>query len=207
MLQAQKKTKLFEPGKKKAWHIYMSKSGINNDPLKVFQFEKKVIHVSGQDFGYMVTEKKYANFHLTLEFKWGEKKYPPRENEKRDGGVLYLVNFYNGDKIWPRSIEFQIQEGDCGDFWMTDSTTIVYKDTLTKADRWHREIKFLDAEKPNGNWNKVEVIVKNGKITHILNGKVVNEGSDPNVKEGNILIQSEGAELYYKNVVVEELDK
>ncbi len=117
------------------------------------------------------------------------------------------MNFYNGDKIWPRSIEFQIQEGDCGDFWMTDSTTIVYKDTLTKADRWHREIKFLDAEKPNGNWNKVEVIVKNGKITHILNGKVVNEGSDPNVKEGNILIQSEGAELYYKNVVVEELDK
>ncbi len=207
MLQAQKKTKLFKPGKKREWHIYMSKSGINNDPQKVFQFEKKVIHVSGQDFGYMVTEKKYANFHLTLEFKWGEKKYPPREKEKRDGGVLYQVNFYNGDKIWPRSIEFQIQEGDCGDFWMTDSTTIIYKDILTKADRVHREIKFLDAEKPNGNWNKVEVIVKNGKITHILNGKVVNEGSSPNVKEGNILIQSEGAELYYKNVVVEELDK
>lgn len=203
---SKKKTRLFLPDQKNEWYTWLEKSGKNNDPKKVFVFENDVLHVRGEEFGYIVTEKKYRDFHLSLEFKWGEKKYPPRENAKRDAGILYLIHFYNGDKIWPRSLEFQIQEGDCGDFWMTDSTTIIYKNVVTKAERGHREIKFLDAEKPNGEWNKAEVIVKDDKIIHILNGKIVNEGSNPSIKDGNILLQSEGAELFYKNAEIEELD-
>jgi hypothetical protein len=87
---------------------------------------------------------------------------------------------------------------------MTDSTTIIYKGKMTKSDRWHREIKYSNAEKPTGEWNKVEVIVKNGKITHLLNDVIVNEGSDPSIKEGHIVLQSEGAEIYYRNVRIEE---
>jgi hypothetical protein len=66
-------------------------------------------------------------------------------------------------------------------------------------------MKFSDAEKSHGQWNKVEVIVKDGKITHRINGMVVNEGSDPSVIEGNIVLQSEGAEIFYKNVSITEL--
>ncbi|MEO8405902.1 MAG: DUF1080 domain-containing protein, partial [Chitinophagaceae bacterium] len=137
--------------------------------------------------------------------KWGEKKYPPRDKDKRDAGVLYHINLYSGDKVWPRSLEYQIQEGDCGDFWMTDSTTIVYKDTLTVPKNWLRAIKLKDAEKPTGEWNKVEVIVKDGMITHLLNGEVVNKAGLGNTKEGNILIQCEGAEIFYRNAEIEEL--
>src|SRR4029079_15584035 len=136
------------------------------------QFEDNVLHASGEDFGYLVTEKKYANFHLFFEFKWGEKKWPPRENAKRDGGVLYHADFYSGDKVWPRSLEFQIQEGDCGDFYMTDSKTLIHSDTLTTAvNTALRVIKSKDAEKPSGEWNKAEIIVQNGTITHLLNGQ------------------------------------
>lgn len=198
-------TRIFLPGQPNSWYVYLEKTGKNNDPLKVFSFEQDVLHVSGQDFGYIITTKKYEDFHLTLEFKWGEKKYPPRENQKRDAGVLYLIDLYSGDKIWPRSIEFQIQEGDCGDFWMTDSTTINFQGKKTMPERWHRELKFSDAEKPHGEWNLVEVIVRDGKIIHKLNGKIVNEGSEPSVKRGNILLQSEGAEIFYRNVTVGEL--
>jgi hypothetical protein len=192
------------PNKKPSWYTWLEKSGKNNDPKKVFSVEGNTIHVSGEEFGYMCTEKTYRNFKLTLEFKWGTKKYAPRENEKRDAGILYLAHHYRGDKIWTRSFEFQIQEGDCGDFWMTDSTTIIYKGATTKSDRWHREIKFADAEKPNGEWNTIEIIVRDGKITHRLNDVLVNEGSDPSIKEGHIILQSEGAELYYKNVKIKE---
>ena len=83
--------------------------------------------------------------------------------------------------------------------------TIIFKGQITKKEQWHQEVKITDAEKPHGKWNKVEVIVNNGKITHRLNGVLVNEGSDPSIKEGQILLQSEGAEVYYRNVVVEEL--
>jgi hypothetical protein len=190
---------------KNEWYTYLSKSGKNNDPLKVFTFENEVLHISGEDFGYISTKKMYRNFHLTLWFRWGEKKFAPRENAKRDSGILYLTQYYSGDKVWPRSIEFQIQEEDCGDFWMTDSTTIVYHDTLTKPEAAHRKMKYTNAEKPHGEWNKVEVTVSKNKITHTLNDTIVNEGTSPNVKEGYIVLQSEGAEIYYKHASVKEL--
>jgi hypothetical protein len=197
--------KIFLPGKKAEWYVYTSQSKKNNDTAKVFQFENGVLHVSGAETGYIATVKKYKDFHFTVEFKWGEKKYPPRLNEKRDAGILYHVDFYNGDKVWPRSLECQIQEGDCGDFWMTDSTTIIHADTLTHPTRGLRVIKSKDAEKPTGEWNKAEVIVQNGNITHIINGVVVNTGRLGNTKEGNILLQSEFAEVYYRNMEVKEL--
>jgi hypothetical protein len=200
----QKKTKLFLPGQKSEWHTWLSRSK-NQDPGKVFQFEGDVLHVSGEEFGYITTEKKYRDFHFTVEFKWGEKKYPPRENAKRDAGIMYHVILYSGDKIWPRSLEYQVQEGDCGDFWMTDSTTIRYRDTLTPLRNSFRVAKIKDAEKPNGQWNKAEVIVKNGKITHLLNGEIVITAELGNTREGTLLLQSEGAELFYRNAEVEEL--
>ncbi len=201
-----KKTKLFLPNKKAEWHTFLNGGvGKNNDPKNVFVFEGDVLHVSGNGFGYITTEKNYGDFHFTVEFKWGEKRYPPRENAKRDAGIMYHVILYSGDKVWPRSLEYQIQEGDCGDFWMTDSTTIRHADSLTTAVRSLRIIKSKDAEKPKGEWNKAEVIVKKGKITHLLNGEIVNEGGLGNTKTGNILLQSEGAEIYYRNAVVEEL--
>jgi hypothetical protein len=204
-VQGQKMKPLFTPDKPNDWHIYINKLGKNNDPNHVFKFEQNVLHVSGENFGYIVTEKKYSNFHFIVEFKWGEKKYPPRENSKRDAGVLYHVDFHDGEKVWPRSLEFQIQEGDCGDFWMTDSTTIIHADTLTPPMNWHRVIKSRDAEKPNGEWNKVEIIVNKGKITHLLNGEEVNSGRLGNTTIGYIILQSEGAEIYYRNAQIQEL--
>jgi len=42
------------------------------------------------------------------------------------------------------------------------------------------------------------VIAQNGKCTHIVNGVVVNEGTEASLRSGRILIQSEGAEIYYR---------
>lgn len=200
------KTRLFQPGQKDEWHIFLSQSGKSNEPGNVFRFENGMLHVSGEEFGYITTEKKYADFRFTVEFKWGEKKYPPREKEKRDAGIMYHVDFYNGDRIWPRSLEYQVQEGDCGDFWMTDSTQIIQQDTLTPARNWFRTMKLRDAERPNGQWNKAEVIVSNGNIMHLLNGEVVNSAQLGNTREGTILLQSEGAEIFYRNAEIEELE-
>ena len=50
------------------------------------------------------------------------------------------------------------------------------------------------------NGTRLEIIGNNGKCTHILNGTVVNEGTDANVREGKILLQCEGSEIYYRNI-------
>jgi hypothetical protein len=189
------------------WYSFLTSKGKNSDPEKVFSIENGLLHISGKEFGYICTEKVYSNFHLVVEFKWGTKKYPPRDADttKRDNGILYFVPLNSKDFVWPKGIECQIQEGDVGDFWMVDSATVVVDGARSIPKDFNRAKKKADAEKPTGEWNKVEVISNNGKLTHIVNGTVVNEASDPSVTEGKIIIQSEGAETYYRKIEIVEL--
>src|SRR5947209_14837463 len=83
--------------------------GKNADPKKVFAVEDGVIHVSGEVYGYLATENEFDNYHLTVEFKWGEKTYEPRKDKARDSGVL--LHAIGPDKVWPQCIECQMIEG------------------------------------------------------------------------------------------------
>ena len=64
---------------------------LNHDPNHVFQVERNVIHVSGKEFGYIITKQEFADYYLRTEFKWGEGTYPPRDGKARDSGILYHV--------------------------------------------------------------------------------------------------------------------
>src|SRR5262245_3270789 len=54
----------------------------NRDPAKVFSVVTEdgepAIRISGDGLGGLATLKIYGNYHLELEFKWGEKRNPPR---------------------------------------------------------------------------------------------------------------------------------
>lgn len=96
--------------------------GKNNDPLKVFSVVeedgKPAIRVSGEVFGCFTTEKEFENYHLVVEFKWGEKTFAPRLNAARDSGVLLHCIGEDGNHggVWMESIECQLIEGGTGDF-------------------------------------------------------------------------------------------
>ena len=68
----------------------------------------------GRVWGALTTMESFENYRLRLEFKWGEKKWPPRESAKRDSGVLYHAVGPHGATYgaWMRSFESQVQEGD-----------------------------------------------------------------------------------------------
>jgi hypothetical protein len=109
------------------------------------------------------------------------------------------------DSIWPKSIECQIQEGDVGDFWLLGFSTIQVNGKQNQPANHTRMVKQKDAEKPNGQWNTVEIISYKGKCVQIVNGVIVNVGENASVKDGRILLQSEYAEIYYKNFKVRKL--
>lgn len=180
------------------WTVFVDPrtKGYNPDsrPENVFRVEDGTIHVSGERFGCLTTVGEYENYKLTLEFRWGERRWAPREKERRDSGVL--LHCSGPDKIWTRSIECQIQEHDCGDFWLVSGTTLEVDGKPSKE----RSVKTRDAEKPTGEWNTVEVICEADKITNLINGVVVNRGTKASVTKGRILLQSEGAEVFYRNV-------
>ncbi len=185
------------------WYTYLKTKGKDNDPDTVFSVQNGLLKITGKEFGYLVTERSFGNFHLVVEFKWGEKKYPPREDKVRDNGICYYV--VPSDKVWPRSVECQIQEGDCGDFWLIDSVTAVVDGVQQGPTKNTRVVKKKDNEKPSGEWNRIEVIADNGRCTHIVNDVVVNEATNASLRTGRILIQSEGAEIYYRKIEIKEL--
>ena len=66
--------------------------GLGNDPLKIFKMIEEdgepVLHISGQIYAGISTKKEFENYHVSLQFKWGEKKYEPRLTAIRVRHVL-----------------------------------------------------------------------------------------------------------------------
>jgi hypothetical protein len=62
--------------------------GLNNDPEGVFTVQDGELHISGKVFGGLISTREYENYHLVVEYKWGEKKWPPRNDVPRIGGIV-----------------------------------------------------------------------------------------------------------------------
>ncbi len=195
---------------------FLPSTGRNADPTHVFTLQKGSVHVSGTEMGYFITKEEYKNYYLRAEFKWGEGTFAPRAGQARDSGILY--NIQGPNKVWPRSVEFQINEGCTGDFWMTDGAALTGKDgvrvtgpagSALKIDRFNKGpftnvTGFRDAvnelEKPHGEWNVVELVNRDGHVWQYVNGKLANEGTNAFPSSGRILFQSEGAEVFFRNI-------
>jgi len=119
------------------WYIFLKdQPQKNQDASHLVQIHDGAVHMykgaeagSAQPFGYVATEKEYANYQLRLQYKWGEKKFAPRARTKRDAGLLYHVS--GEDRVFPRCVECQIQEGDVGDFWAVSTHITVTVDPKT----------------------------------------------------------------------------
>lgn len=113
-----KDIKLFNGKDLTGFYTYLRGHGKNKDPEKVFTVVDGAIRVSGQTFGCFVTESDYDNYHLVVEFKWGDKTWPPREKATRDSGILLHCVGEDGAAggVWLESIECQMIEGGTGDF-------------------------------------------------------------------------------------------
>lgn len=60
-----------------------------------------------------------------------------------------------------------------------------------------------DVESPLGEWTRVELLARGGRLTVVVNGTAVNEIYDANPSAGRILLQNEGYEVFFRNVRIE----
>jgi Domain of Unknown Function (DUF1080) len=91
-----------------------------DDPNKVFTVRDGMICVSGQEFGGLTTRDEFQDYHLVVEWKWGERTWAPRKDKTRDSGILVHCVGADGAASgnWMESQECQVIEGGTGDFIM-----------------------------------------------------------------------------------------
>jgi hypothetical protein len=209
------KQKLFNGKNLNGFYTYLQKHGKSNDPDQVFRVENGQVHVSGTEYGYFITEKEYENYHLLVEFRWGEKTHAPREGKARDSGVLFHVN--GEDKVWPQSIEFQMIEGGTGDIILVGNSSLTVKDETKNRGRFDRFGKGAwkdvagyrdpgrEVERPHGQWNQLDLWAEGDHVRYYVNGVLVNEGTRASLTKGKILFQSEGAEVFFRKIELRRL--
>lgn len=212
---------------------YVQPVGLNRDPFAIFTVVTvdgaPAIRLSGQIFGTISSLESFSNYHLRLQFKWGEKRWPPRADRVRDSGLLYHGHGAHGGGTgspWINSHELQIQEKDCGDYWAVGPVTsdITAKPVGEKLFQYDqpslplpfgpgnpggtRVIKSADFEKPHGEWNTIELICLGDQSIHLVNGRVVlrvrslRSNAGEKLTAGKIQIQTEGAEIFYRNIEI-----
>ena len=137
-------------------------------------------------------------------------------------------------RSWMLSQEFQIMEGHMGDFWSQLNSAIDIKAYIPEgtmmnavADKSQPFIPFgkggvsgfcmrsANYENAPGEWNTIELISFNGNSLHIVNGHIVmilrnsryvEDGKTFPMVKGKIQIQSEAAEVYYKDIKICNLE-
>ena len=212
------------------WYTFLPSHGRDADPDGVFRMEDgDVLHILGntpppgdQEFGYVSTRADFANYRFKLEQRWGQQKFAPRANDVRDSGLLYHTR--GGDEVWPHSVEFQIQENDIGDLFLLGPigiTTLVdpenenmFKESGQTRMLRRGVIKKGATYESLTEWNDLELVASEREFLHAVNGKVNQRGWALEYEQdgvwspldrGRIVLQAEGAEVFYRNALIRPL--
>jgi len=232
---------LFNGKNLKNWEIFlgspipgfedMAKKATVQSTYQVVKMDgEKVIRVSGDINASLATKAEYENYHLRLEFKWGEKVYG-----KRNSGLLYhsYGPFGVAFGTWMANIEHQLMHDNLGDTYLMantwcetnvkkgdDGKTFYYSPDgktmeFSETDNGRSIKKMKDAEKPLGEWNTVDLYCFGQTAIHVVNGQLVmintncnkiENGKKVPLTKGKIQLQSEGGEFFIRKVEIENID-
>ncbi len=196
-------TPLFDGKSLDAWTFIVKpdKDGKKADPKETWSVKDGTIHCTGKPNGCMVTKNEYGDYVLRVKWRF------PADGKGGNSGVLLHVQ---DEKYWPTSIEAQLLSGRAGDLLLTNPPDAKLDVDKSRQDpklerRFFRIETKEPVEKKFGEWNEYEITCKGGDITLVINGVKVNEGKNGNLKKGRIALQSEGAEIHFKDVVIKSL--
>lgn len=224
----------------KLWGEWPETIGLNRDSEAVFSVVEEdgepAIRVSGEIWGALISKQSYGNYHLQIQYKWGETRTAPRADKPRNTGLLYhsLGDYGAFWTYWMRSAEFEIMEGHTGDFTSVDG---VAGDTKSVRDwsesyPWKRYettgsatrvggLNFRLAAKNNeelkhGQWNTLDLYTVGANASHVVNGRHVfsienlrDDATDPPtiLTKGRLQLQSEGAEVFFRRLRIRPIEE
>lgn len=186
------------------WYAY-TKDQRFDKATDLFQLSDSMIRLYGSKTGYLMSKKTYANFELTLEYRWNMDPAYAHGSGKKNSGVMYNVPVTAKDTLWPAGIQFQVKEGATGDFILLGNVTLTVRGETKEPGASVAVARLSEQDKPLGEWNTILIRSQNGKLSQYLNGQLVNEGSNASSVSGRLLLQYEGSPIDFRKVTVKGL--
>ncbi len=180
-----------------------------NTEVETWKVDGNELICSGHPIGVIRSEKKYENFLLHIEWKHME----PGGNS----GTFVWSNADPGDNRLPDGVEVQMLELDWINLNIRDGKTppVAYVhgeifgvggvETVPDNPRGRRSKSVENRCKGKGEWNTYDVVCVDGTIKLSVNGKFVNGISQSTKKAGYICLESEGAEIHFRNIRIIQL--
>ncbi len=161
----------------------------------------------GKPEGHLLTKQAYRDYRLVAEYRFPGK----------GGNCGILVHASRPRalyKMFPQSIEVQMNSGDAGDFWcIQENIEVLAMETRRPrkaGEKWggaegdaRRILNLTDgSEKPLGQWNTMVIEARGRSVKVWVNGDLVNDGFNATADRGRIAIQAEGTEVEFRRVEI-----
>ena len=182
---------------------------VNTDP-GTWKKDKDLLICTGLPIGVMRSEKQYENFILQIEWRHME--------AGGNSGVFVWSDAKPDEKSrLPGGVEVQMLELDWVNQNIRDGVTppIAYVhgelfgvggvETIPDNPRGTRSKSIENRCKGKGEWNSYTVVCLDGVIKLSVNGKFVNGISKSTARKGYLCLESEGAEIHFRNLKIIEL--
>jgi hypothetical protein len=170
----------------------------------VWSVKDGILICKGTPLGVLHTERAFTNFRLVLEYRWAPDTQPG------NSGILTRIN--GPSRALPRCAEVQLQHGNAGDVLGLQGMAVAAGQPRffeIKAHKVAGDIagvkKTADAEKPGGEWNRMEVLAEGGTYTVWMNDQQINQVTDVEVMAGPLGLQSEGGEIQFRRGILTPL--
>lgn len=181
-----------------------------NTAEDTWKYRDGMLVCSGKPIGVMCSDKMYENFLLHVEWRHME----PGGNS---GVFVWSSARPNPKSGLPDGVEVQMLELD----WpklntrngVTPPVAYVHGElfgvggvkTTPDNPRGERSMSVENRAKGRGEWNTYDVVAVDGVIKLSVNGKFVNGIARSTQKKGYLCMESEGAEIHFRNVKIMEL--
>jgi Domain of Unknown Function (DUF1080) len=183
---------------------------VNTSP-ETWQVKDGLLVCKGNPIGVMRSEKQYENFLLHIEWRhtqaggnsgvfiWSEGKVPAGRQLPKGMEVQMLeLEFpfvYPEANGSPRHLGYV-----SGELFGANGLTAV-----PENPRGERSMSTELRCKGKGEWNVYDVVAVDGCVKLSINGKFVNGIRDSSVRKGYLCLESEGAEIHFRNIRILEL--
>ena len=178
---------------------------IVNGDKSTWTIKDDMIVCSGKPTGVIRTNKVYENFILELDWR--------HMVENGNAGLFVWSDPFPAIGVpFTKSIEVQIMDGKELDWYTTHGDIFsIWGATMTpdvphpKGDHIQRCLPSERRSKPAPEWNHYTVTCIDGTIKLSVNGAFVSGAHDVTPRKGHICLESEGTEVYFKNINIMEL--